>query len=119
MNNNEILKLYLTEKKFHNSNTSKKHLIKKFPFLKEYIENNENFSAQIYCLINDIKYPKCEICNEHFQFISFKKGVLKNCKNKCKNITLIYQGTKYTKYNFQILICEKHKTYISEKNLIH
>jgi hypothetical protein len=112
------IKNYLEEKKFHNSVTSSIHLFKKYPELKNIIDTSDvkkDVSGQLYCLINNVEYPKCNICNEYFHFISFKKGFLKNCKNKCSNKFFTYDDVDFKKINKEILICKKHDTFVSER----
>ena len=109
------LKQYLEQKKFHSSITSPKHLLKKFPWLKTYIDENLNFGGQLYCIINDIEFPKCIYCNAPYTFISFKKGFLKNCNNKCNKNVIEYKEKLYKKENNKVLVCEKHNKYVTSK----
>lgn len=111
----KMLKEYLESKKYHNKVTSKKHLLNKFPYLSE-LENDLNFSGQLYCLLNNIEYPICKVCKKPYVFVSFKKGFLKYCNNKCdKNKIYMYKDYTYEKVNGNIKVCKKHNTIISEK----
>lgn len=114
----------------HNARTSKSHIKKHYPKIFNYINNRhvagQVFSGHLYCLKHNINYPKCEYCGSYKKFISFKRGFLKYCDNKCekhffvnelypqylfkkvdtdKNIEIYYKGEKLTK-----LTTKKFKT---------
>lgn len=113
----KILNNFLEKKNYHNSVTNLKYLSKEFPELIKHIQPNKNFnySGQLYCFINNKSYPICEKCNDPYNFISFKKGFRKNCKNKCKLDSIKYNGIFFKKKNNKILVCKKHNRYISIK----
>ncbi|MFA5152080.1 MAG: hypothetical protein WC554_05950 [Clostridia bacterium] len=116
----QLLHDYLNEKNFHNKNTSKIHLLKKFPvIINKYIIDDDSldFGGQLYCLFNNIKYPKCIVCQKPYRFVSFKKGFLKFCSNKCDRHLVEYDNNLYTKEfaDSNILVCEEHQTYITNK----
>jgi len=116
----ELIKKYLEKKKYHSSCTSYTHLIKIFPNINEFIklDDNLNFSGQLYCYINNIKYPICNKCGEPYKFISFKKGFLKNCNNKCDKKIIIYNGKEYKIENNNVKVCSEHGTIITYKTFI-
>lgn len=59
-------------------------IIKKYSKSNGIIFKNYKFAAEVYCYINNIKFPRCKVCKNIVRFVSTISGFKKYCSSKCR-----------------------------------